>query len=134
MASQMEDRRGCFGRRDYVSSADASAELCHLGAILAHEEHEAEEEEESSWQVNGRGHLRRPLSTSFPTSCRKKLVSFRSSFLPGFHAFFLIFEISRKRRLSSIWKHYLQKVEIIFHKYFDTLCKLFNIINCIYHS
>lgn len=48
----MEDRRGCFGRRDYVSSADASAdasaELCHLGAILAHEEHEAEEEEESS--------------------------------------------------------------------------------------
>lgn len=50
MASQMEDRRGCFGRRDYVSSADASAELCHLGAILAHEEEheEAVEEEESS--------------------------------------------------------------------------------------
>lgn len=113
MASQMEDRRGCFGRRDYVSSTDASAELCHLGAILAHEEEheEAVEEEESSWQVNGRGHLRRPLSTSFPTSRRKKLLSFRSSFLPAFHAPFLIFEISRKRRLSSvsywsiIWKY-----------------------------
>jgi len=43
MASQMENRRGCFGRRDYVSQPMASP-MCHR----EEEEKEEEKEEETA--------------------------------------------------------------------------------------